>query len=147
VVVAIISLLSSILLVNLGKIREKAKDTAALSLGIQMAKAIEACSIEGGKVTAPNSTTNPTNNFCTVGNSYKWPKPPQGWTWSQQSWVNGENNMIHLASTYNTRRMYCGHYPSWVSYYSCPSSPQKGICRMIISFSYAIYNPSTGIWE
>jgi len=144
VVIAIIGLLSSILLASFNKIREKAKDAAALALGIQLAKAIEACAIDGGKVTTPNDGVNPTNNLCTVGDSYKWPKAPQGWTWYQFVWVSGEENLTYAWNDYNGRLMHCGHYPPWAGY--C-GGVHTGLCRCVIGFSCAILNPVTGIWE
>ena len=67
VVIAIIGLLSSILLASFNTVREKAKDAAAFATGVQLARAIEACAIEGGKVTTPNAGINPTNNNMIMG--------------------------------------------------------------------------------
>ncbi len=145
VVIAIIGLLSSIILVSLRGAIDKAKDTAAFSTGSQLARAIQLCDAEGGKVTVPNSPTKPTNDVCTVGSSYGiWPQSPQGWNWYQYVWVGGEQNMVYALSIYNGRRMHCGHYPNWAGY--C-GSVHVGLCRAAGGFSCAMYNPATGVWE
>lgn len=150
VVISIIGVLASIVLTNLGGARNKAKDTAALAGGIQMAKAIQICDLDGGKVTIPNSTTGPTNDLCSLGSSYgKWPKVPQGWNWYQYVWVSGEENLIYLTSTYSGKLMHCGTYPPWTTYYCPPNGGaiHKGICRLVQGFGCTVYNPSNGIWE
>lgn len=150
VVISIIGLLASIVFATVGSAKTKAKDVAALASGIQLAKAIQICDLDSGKVTVPNSTTNPTNDFCSLGSSYgKWPKAPQGWVWYQYVWVDGENNLIYLTSAYSGKLMHCGHYPSWTTYYCPPNGGaiHVGLCRLVGSFGCTVYNPSNGVWE
>ncbi|MEK7104237.1 MAG: type II secretion system protein [Patescibacteria group bacterium] len=150
VVIAIIGLLASIVLVTFPTIMSKAKDVSALSAGIQISKVIQMCDLDGGKVTVPNSSTDPTNDICTAGSAYgTWPKSPNGWVWYQYVWVGGENNLIYLTSQYNGRVMYCGHYPDWTTYYCPPNGGaiHTGLCRLVQGFGCTMYNPTNGIWE
>ena len=147
VVIAIIGLLSSVVLASLSTARVRAMNTAALSSGNGVLTNIVACDIAGGKVVTPNSTTAPTNALCTLGASYgMWPKAPNGWVWYQSVWVSGDQNMIHLTSTYNSSVMYCGYYPtaSWAGY--CGTA-HVGLCRASKDFTCTMRNASTNIWE
>ncbi|MFH0791808.1 MAG: type II secretion system protein [bacterium] len=150
VVIAIIGLLSSIVLVSLRGAVDKAKDTAAFSTGSQLARAIQLCDAEGGKVTIPNSPTKPTNDICTLGSSYGiWPQSPREWVWYQYVWVSGEANLIYAYNSYNGRLMHCGHYPGWTTYYCPPNggAVHVGLCRLVLGFGCTMYNSVTGIWE
>ena len=150
VVIAIIGILSSIVLVNLRGAVDKAKDTAAFSTGSQLARVIQLCDLDGGKVTTPNSPTKPTNDICTLGSSYgTWPQSPKEWTWYQYVWVGGANNLIYATNSYNGRLMHCGYYPDWTTYYCPPNAGavHVGLCRLVRGFGCTMYNPANGVWE
>ncbi len=150
VVIAIIGILASIVLVSFPTAMNKAKDTGALSTGSQISRVIQMCNLDGGKVTIPNSPTNPTNDICTLGPIYgTWPKAPNGWVWYQYVWVDGENNLMYATSQYNGRLMHCGHYSSWTDYYCPPNggAVHVGLCKLVRGFGCTMYNPTTGIWE
>ncbi len=143
VVIAIIGLLSSITLASFKGAVNRAKDAAALSTGSQLARVIQMCDGDGGKVVAPNSSTDPTNDICSLGSSYgNWPQSPKGWTWYPYVWTIGENNLTYAYAL--NSRMYCGHYPGFSIY--C-GGVHIGLCRVADGFGCAMYNPSTGIWE
>lgn len=145
VVIAIIGLLSSIVLASLNTARVRARNAAALTSGQSFLNAIVACDVAGGKVTNPNSTTNPTNNMCTLGTGYgTWIRPPDGWVWSTTVWVSGAENLVYMTSTYNGNVMHCGHYPSWSSY--C-GTVHTGLCEGSQTFTCTMYDASTGIWQ
>lgn len=148
VVIAIIGTLSSVVLASLSTGRVKALDTAAIAGAINVNTTIMACDLAGGKVTVPNSPTNPSNNICTTDAGLgAWPKPPQGWVWYQYVWVSSGENLIYLTPTYTNGRynhMYCGHYEPWVGY--C-GTVHKGLCRGQQGFSCTPYESATGIWR
>lgn len=148
VVIAIIGVLSSVVLASLNSARTRARDTALKASGDSIYKMIAACDVDGGKVTTPNSTTNPTNNFCTLGASYgTWTEPPEGWTWGASVWVGGDQNMISASGGSGTSYslMYCGYYTPWASY--CSASTHPGLCRVSRTFSCAFRNSTTGVYE
>lgn len=150
VVISIIGLLASVVLATFPGATRKAKDTGALSAGSQISRLIQMCDFDGGKVTIPNSTTNPTNDICTLGSTYgTWPKSPNGWAWYQYVWTSGENDLMYAESQYSGRAMYCGHYPDWTLYYCPPNggAVHVGLCRLVRGWGCTMYNPTTGIWE
>jgi type II secretory pathway pseudopilin PulG len=141
-VIAIIGILASVVLVNLNSARTKAKDAAALATGMQITKVVQMCDIDGGKVVAPAVG----GNICNLGGSYGvWPLAPSGWTWTATSWVDGENNLFHLGSTYNSNQIHCGHYIHWGMGYC--STVHVGICRMVMGYSCSLYDSSVGFWK
>jgi prepilin-type N-terminal cleavage/methylation domain-containing protein len=142
VVISIIGVLSSVVLSSVSLARGRALDAAALQGGQQVLGLIVSCDLEGGKVTVPNSTTNPTNEICTVSGNGSWPRPPQGWAWTQQVWVNNQENLVHMSpvsaitgSQYT--QIHCGLYPGW-SIYCDGASP--GLCRTAQTFSCTPYD-------
>ena len=147
VVIAIIGLLSSIVLASLSTARTRAMNTAALASGNGILASIVTCDLDGGKVVAPNSATNPTNALCSLGANYgMWPKPPNGWTWNTTVWVVGQENLIHAQSTYNANQLHCGYYPntSWSAY--CGTA-NTGLCRGSQSFTCTMYDVAIGYWK
>jgi len=136
VVIGIIGILSSIVLVSVNSARIKAKNAAALTAGMSLTTAILQCDISKGKVTVPNSTTNPANALCTVAGSGNWVKAPSGWTWQQYVYINGEDNLIRLNSTYNANYMYCGHYFGF-------KTRTDGLKRLGDGFSCSMYDAAT----
>lgn len=145
VVISIVGALASIVLAGLNDARTNALDAAALQGGLDVVKSILACDLDGGKVTIPNSTTNPTNALCSLGDSNgKWPKSPRDWVWRQIVVTNGPNNLIYLSSTYNSGRMYCGYYSSWAGL--C-GGVNIGLCRLSQTFSCTVYSQTLGAWK
>ncbi|CAN5145281.1 hypothetical protein BH11PAT3_BH11PAT3_0870 [soil metagenome] len=151
VVIAIIGTLSSVILASLGSAKNKAMDTAVLASGLAMNTNILSCDLDGGKVTVPNSTTNPTNDLCTLGPSYgQWPPVPKGWLWYQYVWVGGSANLIYITpstpSTYASKysAIHCGYYPGWAGY--C-GTVNTGLCRASKDFSCTVAEAATGIWK
>lgn len=150
VVIAIIGLLSSVVLASLNTARVRAQDAALIASGNEILKSIILCDTAGGKVVAPNSTTDPTNAVCTLGtaNGGTWPRPPQGFVWHTTAvWVTGEQNMVYLnrsGSNSKYTAMYCGYYPPWSS--SCGGA-NVGLCESSASFNCTLYNGETGVWE
>lgn len=145
VVISIIGVLSSIVLASLNTARTKALDTAALQRGKDALNLILACDLDGGKIVAPNSTTNPTNDICNLGPSNgKWPPAPQGWVWYLGVWISGQENLAYLTSTYSGKLLHCGFYPSWSS--QCGSA-HVGLCRGSQTFTCTMYDPVSGLWK
>jgi prepilin-type N-terminal cleavage/methylation domain-containing protein len=148
VVIAIIGALSSIILSSMSLARARALDTAAFQLGLQVNALILSCDINGGKVTIPDSPTNPTNNICSLGaDGGKWPDAPEGWLWTQVVWTTDKQNLIKLTPTYGNGRydeMHCGHYPEWVGY--C-GGVHVGLCRGEHGFTCTVRERTTGIWR
>lgn len=147
VVIAIIGILSSVVLASLNSARTKARHAALLESGHSIYTAVANCDVDGGKVNAPNSATNPTNAICNLGASYgTWMVPPTGWVWYQYSWTSGQDNLVYLTSTYDGELMHCGIYPDW-GIGTCSIPSQVGLCRLVQSYGCTIYNPTNGYWE
>lgn len=147
VVIAIIGVLSSVVMASLNTARTKGLNVSGMQGGKQVLTLLVACDLEGGKVTVPNSTTNPTNDICSLGSGYgTWPKAPQGWTWTQYVWTSGSQNLMHMAATYpgGYGQIHCGYYPDWSSY--CGTS-HTGLCTGSKTFACTYYDSSTGYWK
>ena len=116
IVIAIIGILASIVLVSLNSARTSAIDTAALSTGLSISKAIESCAAFDGIIVAPLDPTNGTGSICSLNVSYgTWPSAPKGYVYYSPVWAgiyNGvQNNMFALAKDDATTVpvIYCGH--------------------------------------
>lgn len=147
IVIAIIGILASIVLVSLSSARTKAQTAAIKATGDSILNAFQSCSIDGGTITVPNSTTAPTNNICSLGASYgTWPAVPNGgWTYYQYAWTDAATDTnLMLFYGPNSNQMYCGRYPSWSG--ECAGS-NVGLCRASKTYYCTSYNTTTGIWE
>lgn len=148
IVIAIIGILSSSVLINMGSARVKAKDAAVLSFGTSLVKAIVMCDANGGKMNVPAAVSGG-GNMCNLGASYgTYPTPPSGWVWYRHSWILVDQNMVYLTSTEDTnRRMYCGYYPtaSWLA--TCGSTTSPGLCRVAQNFSCTMTTDNGSTWK
>lgn len=150
VVIAIIGMLSSVVLASLNSARSRAQDAALKASGDGIMKMIAACDIDGGKITSPDSSSNPTNNICTLGAAYgTWPKPQSGWLLNQNVLVTGAQNMVYAYragganSTYDS--FYCGYYPTWAGH--CTPSGNAAFCRMAQTYSCIYRRAADQVWE
>jgi general secretion pathway protein G len=117
IVIAIIGILASIVLVSLSGARTKARIAKAQTFGRELTAAFQACDAIGGKITAPNSATVPTNDICSLGGIAVWPSPlPEDLQYTGTIYIGGEENMNYMAGGGN--QMYCGYYPPWGAAYS-----------------------------
>ncbi len=150
VVIAIIGLLASVVLASLDDARQAAADVALKSSNRDILNLIVLCNFNGGTVTVPNYTGDPTNDFCSLGSGYgTWPAPPQGFIWYQYVWSSSEGSLIHMTRT-DTRTsysgVYCGIHPPWEAAY-CGVTNGEQLCYMSKNFGCTYYNATTGIWE
>lgn len=155
IVIAIIGILATVILVNLSVARMKAKDSAALSMGMTLIRLIQMCDLSYGKVNVPSNG----GAVCNLGASYgSYPTAPNGWEWySDATWCNNYvwsddlNNMVVLRSTYNNKYLYCGIFAGSAWSGTCDSgwvaTHGYGACRLHQSFGCTLYDVTDGSYQ